>query len=146
MNAGVDQGHSEGLAESELERRTRELLLESAEALPGAVRSRLTQARHAALSARSTPMRYRLQRWVPAGAMAAAALTLLVVFVPRHHVVAGPGVGASIEDIDLLTSDVPLTGDQDVDYEFYEWAVAAANDPSAGTAPGGAAEAAQHGT
>ena len=48
------------------------------------MRSRLTQARYAALAARAhRAARYRLQRWAPAGAAVAAALALLVVFVPH---------------------------------------------------------------
>jgi len=81
------------------------------------------------------PLRYRLQRWVPAGAAAAAALAMLVVFVPHtRSVPASAALNGAIEDIDLLTSDVPLNADQDVDYEFYEWAVDEANGPTAGAA------------
>ena len=86
-----------------------------------------------------------MQRWVPAGAMVAAALALLVVFVPHaHRPVTAPGLNTSIEDIDLLTSDVPLTADQDVDFEFYEWAVDAAD--NGGSAPAGTVQSAAHGT
>lgn len=117
--------------DSPLELRTRALLLESTEALPGHLRSQLTQARHAALRAHAAPLRYRLQRWVPAGAMAAAVLTLLVVFVPHGRpLVPNQGLSGAVEDIDLLTSDVPLTTDQsdeNVGYDFYEWAVDAAH-------------------
>ena len=118
--------------ESELEQRARALLTGSAENLPGAVRSRLTQARHAALAARHARLRYRLQRWLPAGAVAAAALALLVVFVPhgRHAPTnaADPLISnvAGVDEIELVSSGMPLNADQDVDYDFYEWAVAAA--------------------
>jgi hypothetical protein len=112
---------------SELEQRTRTLLVESTEALSGAVRSQLTQARHAALEARPHGARYRLQRWLPAGALAAAALAVLVIYLPHKHPAPTVAViSGSIDDIDLLTSDVPLNGDPDVDYSFYEWAVDAA--------------------
>jgi hypothetical protein len=39
---------------------------------------------------------------------------------------------AGLEDIELLTDNdaVPLNGDQDVDYDFYEWAA----DEAAGAA------------
>jgi hypothetical protein len=128
MNAGMSEQQT---GDSEFERRTRELLVDSTDALPGAVRSRLTQARHAALGARTHAVRYRLQRWVPAGALAAAALALLVVFVPHTRPPATTAViGGAADDIDLLTSDVPLSTDQDVDYSFYEWAVDAANSPT----------------
>lgn len=141
MSAGMDElREMDGqTGDSELERRTRALLLGSAENVPGAVRSRLTQARHAALAARHARLRYRLQRWLPAGAVAAAALALLVVFVPhgRHVAVstADPLINSSgVEEIELLSSDVPLNGDQDVDYDFYEWAVDAAKGGASGAA------------
>lgn len=119
--------------DSELELRARALLAGSAESLPGRVRSRLTQARHAALAARQARVRYQLQRWLPASAVAAAALALLVVFVPhgRHASPAAvnPLIGnvAGVEEIELLSSGMPLSADQDVDDDFYEWAVDAAN-------------------
>jgi hypothetical protein len=149
MNAGggphLSGGGDSG---SEFEQRTRALLLASADALTGTVRSRLTQARHTALGMRATQRHYRLQRWVPVGALAAAALALLVVLTP--HRLQPPSVAASVvangtlDDIDLLASDVPLSADKDVNYEFYEWAVdeasVASNNglrPVAGPASGG---------
>jgi len=124
--------------DSELEQRARALLMGSAENLPGAVRSRLTQARHAAVAVHHAPLRYRLQRWLPAGAVAAAALALLVVFVPHGQPASGNAPdpllsnGAGVDEIELLSSDVPLNADKDVDYDFYEWAADAADDaPSA---------------
>lgn len=135
MSAGMEEqamtgGHA---MDGDLEQRARALLLGSAENLPGAVRSRLTQARHAALAARHARVRYRLQRWLPAGAVAAAALALVVVFVPhgRHAPasVVNPLISnvAGVDEIELLSSGMPLNADQDVDDDFYEWAVAAAN-------------------
>ena len=109
---------------TEFERRTRELLVSSVDRLSGTTRSRLTQARYAAIAAVSSRGRYRLQRWAPAGAAAAAALALLVVFVPHGmHSPMKPVSNSALEDLDLLASDVPLNADQDVDYDFYEWAV-----------------------
>jgi hypothetical protein len=108
---------------SQFEQRTRELLLESAEALPGSVRSRLTQARYAALSAQSRNQAPSLaRRWMPAGAMAGVVLALFVVLAP-HGSSSSVG-GPSMEDVDMLTDSeaLPLNGDQDVDYDFYEWA------------------------
>jgi hypothetical protein len=121
-------------SESQLERRTRELLLASSESLAGATRSRLTRARFAAVAASEKRMRRQLQRWAPAGVAAAAAIALLVVFVP--HGARGPLSPVSnvaLEDIDLLSSDLPLNADQDMDYDFYEWAVAQADHPAAAT-------------
>jgi|SRR5580693_4738130 hypothetical protein len=121
---------------SPFEQRTRELLLQSADALPGSVRSRLTQARYAALAAhasKATPSLTR--RWMPAGAVAGVVLALFVVLTPhgsssgRLSAMAGP----PIEDIDMLTDSdaVPLNGDQDVDFDFYEWAAEEATGASA---------------
>jgi hypothetical protein len=110
---GEDEGRSD------FEQRTRELLLESAERLPGAVRSRLTQARYAALAAHtSKPSPSIARRWMPAGAMAGVVLALFVVLAPRGS------TGPPIEDIDMLTDTeaLPLNSDQDVDFDFYEWA------------------------
>jgi len=113
---------------SEFERRTRALLVASSEELAGATRSRLTQARFAALAARGSRTQHRLQRWAPAGVAVAATLALLVVFVP--HGARAPINSVSnvaLEDMDLLSSDLPLSSDQDMDYDFYEWAVAQAD-------------------
>jgi ferric-dicitrate binding protein FerR (iron transport regulator) len=117
------------VGDSELERRARALLTQSAEELPGAVRSRLTQARHAALAARAVRPQSIARRWVPLGAAVAAALALLIVYVPYGRgPPENPVAGAGLEDIELLTDNdaVPLNGDQDVDYDFYEWAAAEA--------------------
>jgi hypothetical protein len=120
---------------SEFEQRARALLLQSAEDLPGAVRSRLTQARYAALAVRPGRAPSLARRWVPAGAAVAAALALLVLYVPHgRSSLENPAANAGLEDIELLTDNdaVPLNGDQDVDYDFYEWA---AEEADATTAP-----------
>jgi hypothetical protein len=142
MKAGMeDRAMTGGQAmDSELEQRARALLIGSAENLPGTVRSRLTQARHAALAVRHARLRYRLQRWLPAGAVAAAALALLVVFVPHGQHASGNAInplignGAGVDEIELLSSEVPLNADKDVDNDFYEWAVDAANGVPSGPA------------
>jgi hypothetical protein len=111
----------------EFERQTRELLLASADQLSGATRSRLTQARFAAVAARPSRQHYQWRRWAPAGA-AAVAVALLVVFVPHGaRTPVSPVANSALEDMDLLSSDLPLNGDPDMDYDFYEWAVAQAN-------------------
>ena len=124
---------------TEFERRTQQLLLGSADRLSGTTRSRLTQARYAALAAVESSGQHRLQRWAPAGAAAAAALALLVVFMPHGgRTPINPVSNSVLEDMDLLASDVPLSGDQDMDYDFYEWAVDQAEQGGATTprAPG----------
>jgi hypothetical protein len=113
---------------SPFEQRTRELLLQSAEALPGSVRSRLTQARFAALAAHSARKAPSLtRRWMPAGAIAGVVLALFVVFTPLGS------SGPPIEDIDMFSDSdaLPLNGDQDVDFDFYEWAAEEAGGASA---------------
>jgi hypothetical protein len=130
---------------SEFEQHSRALLEQSAEQLPGAVRSRLTQARYAALAAQPAKTPSFARRWVPAGAAVAAALALLVVYVPHwrdgaDNPLANVGLGnaglatSGLEDIELLTDidAVPLNGDQDVDDDFYEWA---ADEAAGATAP-----------
>jgi hypothetical protein len=113
--------------DSEFERRTRELLEQSVEYLPGALRSRLTQARYAALAQQPTRLPQLARRWAPAGAAVAAAAALLVVMLP--HGVAPPTAAvlanSPIEDIEMLTDRdaVPLNSASDEDYDFYEWAV-----------------------
>jgi hypothetical protein len=129
-------GEEMEVGSSEFERRTRALLLQSAEQLPGAVRSRLTQARYAALAAHVPAQSSVLvRRWMPAGAMAGVVLALFVVLAPHGT---GPArvatVGAALEDIDMLTDSdaLPLNSDQDVDDDFYEWA---AEEAAGGSGP-----------
>jgi ferric-dicitrate binding protein FerR (iron transport regulator) len=120
---------------SQFEQRTRALLRQSAEELPGAVRSRLTQARYAALAARASRRPSFARRWVPAGAAVAAVLALLIVYVPYGRgPLDTPVANAGFEDIELLADKdaVPLNGDQEVDYDFYEWA---AGEAAGATAP-----------
>lgn len=114
-------------ADAAFERRTRELLSASAEALDGHTRSRLTEARFAALGElekRSSMPRFRVPgRWLPAGALAAAAVLSLAVFIVRP-----PGSPSAqladvspVEDAEILASnDEPDLYADDAD--FYEWA------------------------
>lgn len=118
--------------DSEFERRTRELLLQSADRLSGSVRSRLTQARYAALAAQSGQRSAsRMRRWMPAGAVAGVVLALFVVLTPHgagtSHVASA--AGPALEDMDMFSDSdaLPLNGDQDVDYDFYEWAAGEAS-------------------
>jgi hypothetical protein len=113
-------------ADREFEQRTRSLLLESADGLSGALRSRLTQARYAALAAQRPTAPVRARSWMGAGAAAAVALVALLVLVPhRGNAPVTALAGGSIDDLALLAESdaVPLSEDQDVDYDFYEWAV-----------------------
>jgi len=110
----------------EFERRARELLEESVLRVDGRVRSRLNQARHAALEAASTqPSFWRRFSLMPAaGAVAAAAL---IAFVLWPH---SPGDatlnegGRAAEDLELLADSdaLDLVSDETDAGAFYEWA------------------------
>jgi hypothetical protein len=87
---------------SAFERRTRELLRDSVDNLDAATRSRLTQARHAALAARGTrPSWLELRVLAPGGAVAAAALVAVLLWgLPGHH--AFKESGSALDDLELL--------------------------------------------
>jgi hypothetical protein len=117
-------------AGQEFARRTRELLEDSAGNVGAHARSRLTQARHAALEQRGAKYPAGWQRWLPAGATAAAVLAMVLIFgrdpaTPVPQLAAGSGT----EDLELLadTDALAIAQEQDVDYDFYEWAVSAAD-------------------
>jgi len=110
---------------TDFEKRTQEVLEEGATRLDGRTRSRLTQARHAALAQLEGPARTRWRSYVPAGAAAAAAVLAVLIYVqPGARV--EPRVAASaspVEDMDILAdADAPLFTEDGDDVEFYEWA------------------------
>jgi uncharacterized protein DUF3619 len=132
--------------QTEFEVRMRALLEASTEELSGQVRSRLTQARHAALDRlRVAPRAPLWQRWAPAGA--AASVVLLALVFTGGHLGAPPpqavaAVAGPIDDLELLAdSDAfELTQDQQpssgpaTDFDFYEWAAGETTGTSGGTA------------
>jgi hypothetical protein len=98
--------------ENELEKKSRELLLQSAERLDGRTRSRLTQARHAALAA--IRQRHVLTPLLlPAGIAAAAAMALLLLN-PQQ-----PVPVAAVDGLEIVTAEDSLEFYRDV--EFYAW-------------------------
>jgi anti-sigma-K factor RskA len=105
---------------TDFEKRTQEILEESAARLDGRTRSRLTQARHAALAQADRPARQWWRSYVPAGAAAAAAVLAVTLFTGRPGQVPGP---LAIDDTEILADvEAPdFTEDTD-DVEFYEWA------------------------
>jgi len=110
----------------EFEKRTRELLDESAGRLDGRGQSRLTQARHAALDQLQRPQRRRWSMFMPAGAAAGVAVLAIVMLHKTGDVdpVITLAQGTSpIEDAELLTDAdaADFTADGE-DLEFYEWA------------------------
>ena len=138
-------------ASAEFARRARSLLEASAAALPARTRSRLTRARYAALeqhaAGRMAGTRALWQRALPAGAVSAAVLgVLLLVAAPHAPQLQQASVtgAAGGDDLELLADRDALAlaqdagtadADADVDYEFYAWAVSAAQD-DAGTGVG----------
>jgi hypothetical protein len=147
MNSRSAGPGSEG-ERSEFESRTHALLEESTARLDGRVRSRLNQARHAALEAHAARQRSPFARlfgarraWAPAGALAAAAVLAVVLFTGRPGAdapsVALNGDGApALEDLELLADNDALALASEADVEFYEWALAEA-DASSGDGPVG---------
>ena len=110
---------------TDFEKRTQEVLEESAARLDGRTRSRLTQARHAALAGLDKPARQWWRSYVPAGAAAAAAVLAVVMFVQpgavvEQRVASNP---STVEDMDILAdADAPDFTEDGDDVEFYEWA------------------------
>jgi len=109
---------------SSFERRARTVLEESLSRVDARTRSRLNQARHAALEQAARPLRMRWVglRLMPAtGAVAAAVLVALMYF--NHH--PQPPAGDSVQPLDvfdLVADDEALSLVEDGDHAFYEWA------------------------
>ena len=112
---------------TDFERLSRQALEESVLRIDGRVRSRLNQARQAAVeeaSARRRPLFSRFFTLVPtAGAAAAAVLVAMVLW---HHgpQLELPAVGDGSQDLDLLADGeaLDLVQDGDGSGSFYEWA------------------------
>jgi hypothetical protein len=111
---------------SPFERRTRRLLEESVSRVDARTRSRLNQARHAALEQAARPLwaPWGSLRLMPAtGALAAAALVALMVF--NHHPQQSLPRAESAQPLDvfdLVADDEALNLVEDGDHAFYEWA------------------------
>jgi len=126
-------------ADAALAKRSRTLFHDSVEGVDFATRSRLTQARHAALAAAGAKTRPRwllMTIWKPAAGVAAAALLGVALwFGPLSGNLSGSHGMAdnqtNLEDLDIVASSDPGSGDaiemlQD-DIEFYDFADKAAN-------------------
>ena len=118
---------------TDFERRSREVLEESVLRIDGRVRSRLNQARQAAVeaaTARRRPLFSRLLTLVPTAGAAAAALMVAVVFwhggYGGHQPELPPTDGtAQAQDLDLLADSDGLNLVEeggDGSGSFYEWA------------------------
>ncbi|MGH8132203.1 MAG: hypothetical protein ACRETH_11445 [Steroidobacteraceae bacterium] len=111
------------------ERNARALLEQSVLRIDGRTRSRLNQARHAALAAG----RVRARAWwrsftlMPAAGAVAAALLVTVVLWHGEPQGALPVLDtqhSAIEDVDLLTDKDSIDLMEGWDGSFYEWAAA----------------------
>jgi hypothetical protein len=109
----------------DFEKRAQEVLEESASRLDGRTRSRLTQARHAALAQLEKPARQWWRSYVPAGAAAAAAVLAVIIYTGQP-----PGIGTPVASDSPVSDDAELLADTDApdftedgdEVEFYEWA------------------------
>jgi hypothetical protein len=125
-----------------LEERTRALFRDSVEELDFALRSRLTQARAAALEAAEhpRPWLFRSATWAPAAGLTAAAVLGAALWVgsPLGHKgsMLADNQSSNLEDLELLASTDENSADamemlQD-DIDFYDFAdKAAGSDPAA---------------
>lgn len=123
---------------SGLEERARVLLAQGVARIDARTRSRLNQARHAALDGALRPRRgvWRSRMLMPVtGAVAAAAVATVLLL----HGSGGtpPPLSASsqpsLEVLDLLTSDESMSLMENYDHGFYEWAAAQAEAPADST-------------
>lgn len=127
------------------EQRVRMLLEENAQQASGHIRSRLNQARHAAVAVGGVSRigwRGR-QLWMPATGMVAAAAVAAFLLWPHGPPTSPPSVGANAiatGDLDLLTDRDGLTLVEHGDGEFYEWAVYEAQDQQGAGSEGGHAD------
>jgi hypothetical protein len=119
-----------------LEERSRALFEGSVENLDMRIRSRLTQARHAALESAAAPSHAWLPRrawWMPAAGVTAAAVLGAALWIGSplgHHEVSLADAQPNLEDLDIVASS-DGSGDamemlQD-DLDFYDFADKAAN-------------------
>ena len=121
---------SPGDETARFEQRLRALLEESTRQAAGRVRSRLNQARHAAVAHAPSGAAPRIgwrgrQLWMPAAGVAAAAAVVAFMLWPRGSRPTSPAGANAVatSDLDLLTDRDGLTLVENGDGEFYEWAV-----------------------
>ena len=114
---------------SEFEQHTRQLLEESVMRIDGRVRSRLTQARFAAVEEARRgrrPFWRALTLFPAAGTVAAALMVAIVLWTGRadQGLPIADAPNATMDDIDLLADAEAFELVEEWDGAFYEWAVA----------------------
>ena len=126
-------------SQESFEERSRALFHDSVESLDFSLRSRLTQARHAAVeaaSARRRPWFFRLGVWTPTAGVTAAAVLGVFLWVGSplgQHAVTVPDGQPNLEDLDIVASSEASGDTMDMlqdDIDFYDWADKAANSGS----------------
>ena len=109
---------------TEFERRMQQVLAASVASTDSRVRSRLTQARYAALeqASRGNSL-WRPFMAVPAGGAVAAAVLVAVVLWSHQETGSPPdGAHAALENLELLVDDEAFSLVAEGDGAFYEWA------------------------
>jgi hypothetical protein len=130
--------HTQDAGQSPLEVRSRELLHESVDALDMRTRSRLTQARHAALDAAAAAQRrpwlLRMGTWTPAVGVTAAVLlgaALWFGLPAGNHGLTAADSQPGLEDLDIVASSDEGAGDAiemlQNDLDFYDFSDKASN-------------------
>jgi hypothetical protein len=118
--------------ETPFEQRAAELLRDSADSLDAGTRSRLTQARHAALeNIRTRPAWLDLRVLAPGGAVAAAAVVAMLLWSGAGQ--RATGDAGALDDIELLADSDAYEISQESDLDFIEWAAAMGEKDVAGT-------------
>ena len=118
--------------ETPFEQRAAELLRDSADSLDAGTRSRLTQARHAALeNIRTRPSWLDLRVLAPGGAVAAAAVVAMLLWSGAGQ--RATGDAGALDDIELLADSDAYEISQESDLDFIEWAAAMGEKDVAGT-------------
>jgi hypothetical protein len=129
---------------SVLEERSRALFLDSVAGLDMGTRSRLTQARHAALAAADAsarrPWLMRTPAWTSAAGVTAAAVLGVALWLGgplgHHGQMSAADTQSKFEDLDIIAASDESSGDamdmlQD-DIDFYAWAdKTASSEPTA---------------
>jgi hypothetical protein len=125
--------------QSGLEVRSRLVLEEGLSRIDARTRSRLNQARQAAVAQMGNGSALAwLQRaftrhaLMPAGAAAAAALIAVFMLSGGHHLTqsAADNPASTLDVLDLVTDDDAMNLMEDNDSSFYEWAAAQGDSPA----------------
>jgi hypothetical protein len=146
MNAGEGGTSQTTPLPSDLELRTRRVLEEGLSRIDARTRSRLNQARQAAVAAAARPSwlawlqgAFTRQALMPVtGAAAVAVLVTAFMLNGGGHQLATPvadNPASALDVLDLVTDDDAMKLVEDNDSSFYEWA--AAQPDSAGPGAGG---------